>query len=125
MAYEVTHGRHFVLRARENRKLHEPEGKESLLFDAVRALPAAGIRTIPVSASPGRKARAATVQIAFSPVPIAPPGKRSGDYDLRPLHPWAVRVWEADTPAGEEPLEWILLTNCPVTNLEEAIERID
>ena len=125
MAHEVTHGRHFLLRARENRKLHDAEGKEAFLFDAVRALPAAGTRTIDVPASSGRKARKATVQVSFAPVQIAPPGKRSGDYELRPLQLWAVRVWEPNTPTGEEPIEWILLTNCPVRNLEEALERVE
>jgi hypothetical protein len=35
-----------------------------------------------------------------------------------------VRVWEPVTPQGEEPLEWILLTNCPVLTVGDALERI-
>jgi hypothetical protein len=35
-----------------------------------------------------------------------------------------VRVWETVTPAGEDPLAWILLTNCPVQTSADAIERI-
>ncbi len=37
---------------------------------------------------------------------------------------WAVRVWEPHPPQGVDPLEWILLTNVPVTNAEEARERV-
>jgi hypothetical protein len=125
MAHEVTHQRHFVLRARENRKLDEPIAGIEFLFDAVRGLEPAGARMIQVLASPGRQARTTKVQVAFTPVRLAPPGKKSGEYDNHPLDLWAVRVWEPDTPKNEEPLEWILLTNCAVAALEEAFERID
>jgi len=30
-------------------------------------------------------------------------------------------VWEADTPAGEEPIEWVLLTSVPVASAEDAL----
>jgi len=125
MAYAMMHHRHFVLRARENRRLDKPINQVSYLFDAVRTLPSVGERTITVQASPGRAARKTKVHVAFTPVHLALPGKRSGDYDNEPLPLWAVRVWEPNTPADEEPLEWILLSNCPVTNLKEALERID
>ena len=129
-AYEVVQGRHFVLRAKENRRLAEPIGKaelireKSYLFDTVRAVEPADQRTLKV-ASPGRKARTTQVQVAFAPVRIAPPGKKSGDYAHEPLDLWAVRVWEPNTPADESPLEWILLSNCPVRTLPDAFERIN
>ena len=125
LAYEMTNHRHFVLRARENRGLDEPINQIQYLFDAVRTLSSVGERKITVQESPGRKARATTVQVAFTPVQLALPGKKSGEYANEPLDLWTVRVWEPNTPQNEEPLEWILLTNCPVTNLEEAFERID
>lgn len=125
MAYEVTHDRRFVLRAKENRRLVEPVGNSSYLLDAVRTLKPAGQRTLRVQASPGRSARTTKVQIAVTPVRLAPPAKKTGDYDDEPLSLWAVRVWEPNTPTGEEPLEWILLTNCATTTLAEAFERID
>jgi len=125
MAYEVTNQRSFVLRARENRRLAEPINQIEYLFDAVRTLPGQGERVVQVQDSPGRKARTTKVQVAFTPVRIAPPGKALGEYDKLPLDLWAIRVWEPNTPKGEEPLEWILLSNRPVTCLEDALERID
>ena len=125
MAYEVEQHRLFVLRAKENRRLAEPTGEEAYLFDAVRAVQAMGQQTLKVSASPGRQARTTQVHIAFTPVCLPPPGRKSGDYALVPLDLWAVRVWEPNTPANEEPLEWILLSNCPVLTLQEAFERIN
>jgi hypothetical protein len=124
MAYEITHQRFFVLRARENRRLAEPSNQVEYLFDAVRALSTQGERVIQVQDSPGRKARKTTVQIAFTPISIAPPGKKLGEYDKQPLDLWAIRVWEPNTPKNEESLEWILLSNCPVVSLEDAFERI-
>jgi hypothetical protein len=125
MAYEVTHGRHFVLRQREDRRLEESVAGHDYLEAAVRALPSMGQRQIRVLASPGRSARKTTVEIAFTPLCVAPPGKQHGEYAKTPLDLWAVRVWEPNTPAGEEPLEWILLTNVPVGQEADAQERVD
>jgi hypothetical protein len=133
MAYEVNQGRHFLLRAKENRALHEPLcdargeplNEERYLFDAVRRLPSRGQRTIQVLASPGRQARKTTVEVSFAKACLALPGKHLGEYPKQPLCLWVVRVWEPHTPEGEEPLEWILLTNVPATNTAQAQQRVD
>lgn len=139
MAFEATHGRHFLLRARENRRLDDlgrstPRAEPRYLFEAVRQLAAAGEREVRVREAPpqekgrthrpGRQARTTMAKIAFAPLRIAPPGRRLGEYPSQPLDLWAVRVWEPVTPEGEEPLEWILLTNCPVQTVADASERI-
>ena len=125
MSYEVTQGRHFVLRAKENRKLAEAVAGEDYLFDAVRKLPCVGTRALVVKASPGRRARETTVQVSFAKVRIAPPGEKMGEYEATPLDLWAVRVWEPNMPAGEEPLEWVLLTNVAVETFAAACERVE
>ena len=38
---------------------------------------------------------------------------------------WVVQVKELEAPAGQEPLEWILLTNKPTATRAEAWERVD
>lgn len=125
MAYEVAQGRHFVLRQREDRRLATLVAGQHYLEAAVRARPAVGQRTLRVQAAPGRQARTTTVQVTFTPVCLAVPGKHHGDYPKQPLHLWAVRVWEPETPSGEAPLEWILLTNVPVATVADAQERVD
>jgi Transposase DNA-binding len=135
MAFEVTQGRHFLLRARENRRLAKPLSGPSHLFEAVRQLDVAGEHKVRVREAPpqktgrkprpGRTARTTTVNIAFAPVRIARPGRQLGEYHSKSLDLWAVRAWESVTPEGEEPLEWILLTNCPVLTLKDALERIN
>jgi hypothetical protein len=125
LAYEVTHGRHFVLRAKENRKLVEAVAGKRYLIDAARQLPSRDSRPLSVSASPQRKARQTTMQVTFAPVSVAVPLKHVGEYAKQPLQLWLIRVWERRTPAGEEPLEWILLTNVAVLKNADAQERIN
>ena len=124
MAFEIDHERPFVLRQKEDRRLQAPLAGHHYLEAAARALPAQGERSLRVLASPGRSARKTTVKIAFAEVQLAVPCERHGDYVARPLSVWIVRVWEAIPPAGEEPLEWMLLTNVPVENNADAQERI-
>ncbi len=124
MAYEVHHQRHFVLRAKENRKLVTPVAGQDYLLTAARTLPVQSQHRIAVLGSPQRRARTTEVQVAFAPVTLAVPGKHLGEYVKQPLDLWVIRVWEPQTPAGEEPLEWLLLTNVPVGSAAEARERI-
>jgi hypothetical protein len=124
MAYEIDAGRQFVLRSKENRKLVEPINGEHYLHDAVRTKRSVLEWDHAIPAKPGRKARTAHLKMSYTAVVLNLPGKRAGDYAKRPLTLWAVRVWEANPPAGEEALEWILLTNVPVNTPEEARERV-
>lgn len=125
LAYEIKNKRSFVLRAKENRKLETPLAGEDYLFDAARKLPAQAERTVKVLATTGRKARTATVQVGFAKVRLSVPAKTLGEYDKEPLDLWVVRVWEPNPPTGEEPLEWMLLTNVAVETIADAQTRID
>jgi hypothetical protein len=132
---ELASGRRFVIRAKENRRIlrgHGPtapgtRGREDRLCDYARRLPSQGQRTVRVRAQsarrgrPARKAREAVVQIAFAPVRILPPSQPRGEHSQRLLPVWVVRVWEPQPPAGEEPLEWILLTNEPVEEFADGV----
>jgi Transposase DNA-binding/Transposase Tn5 dimerisation domain len=124
MAYEVEQQREFVLRARENRKLKEAVAGQYYLFDAARALPAGATREVHVYGSATRRERDTAVRVAWAAVRIAAPRKRSGEYTAKELTLWVLRVWEEETPAGEEPLEWILLTGVAVADGEAAQERV-
>ena len=124
MSYEVTHRCHFVLRAKESRKLETPLFGQAYLFDAIREAPSASERQVSIAGTTNRKPRTATVQMSFSAVRLALPSKQAGEYPKEPLDLWVVRVWEPNPPKGEEALEWILLTNVEVTNTAEAEQRI-
>lgn len=124
MFYEGRQSRHFVLRSRENRTLAERVGNHEYLHNAVRSWRSRTADTYEVQGTKDRKAREACLCLSFGAVRIAPPGKRSGEYENIPLNLWAVRVWEPRPPRGEEPLEWILLTNVPVRTTADARERV-
>lgn len=124
MAFEVSQQRSFVLRSRENRSLVKPYRSQWYVQDAARKMPSMAAYEIHVQGSPQRKERDATVHLAFTQVEIKEPQIRSGDYSLKSLKLWVIRVWEKNTPEGEEPLEWILLTNVSVMEIADARERV-
>lgn len=133
MAYELRHGRSFVIRAGRNRDL---EGEDHLGSDRIylklqeyaRSLPAMGQRQVEVGAVAGKHGpRQAQALLASAPIRIAPPHFPTGEtYGLEALEGWVIRVWEAgQPPAGHEPLEWILLTNLPSETWEALCQRVD
>ena len=116
----------FVMRSKVNRVIrrgHDHNGAKGYLHTYVRALPLQGRREVVVSARAGQAERTAVVAVAFAPVLLWPPHVRRGLYEKRPLRLWVVRVAEINPPKGVKPLEWILLTGCPVATLEDAWER--
>jgi hypothetical protein len=115
---------HFLVRGFENRRLQPPEDAQGHLLEEVRSWPTQASRPLQVPGSHGRTARLTMVQLAFGHLTVLPPRfeTRCGK---EPLELWAVRVWEEHTPAGEEPLEWILLTSIPTTTLGQAWERVN
>ena len=128
--------RRYVIRCARDRAL---SGEDHVAVDRIhthllaytRDLPSLGTRTIDVKRQqktrrkPGRQARTATVRIAAGPVTLNPPHWACGNYEPGPLALWVVHVKEIDPPAGEEALEWILLTNVPANTLEQAQDRVD
>jgi Transposase DNA-binding len=120
MAFEIEQGRHFVLRAKEDRRLHTPVAGHSYLKAAMQALPAQAERSLRVLASSGRSARKTTVKMAWTRLQLAVPCERHGAYVAQPLEVWAVREWEPVPPAGEELLEWVLLSDVPVESEADA-----
>src|SRR5690606_25323982 len=65
-----------------------------------------------------RRARQAKMAVSFAPIQLMP--TESVGMKHAPLKIWAIRVWELDPPKGEERLEWILFTNEPVNDFEDA-----
>ena len=65
----------------------------------VRSWPTTASRPLQVQALHGRTARSTEVQLACGPVTLLPP-RFEERYGTAPLLGWAIRVWEAQTPAG-------------------------
>ena len=88
--------------------------------------PVSGYVTVEIPAHPGRPARTATVEVRYGDLTVRPPYRApSCQADLRPLTLSMVWAHEIDAPKTvTQPLDWLLVTNVPVTNLVEAVERL-
>lgn len=126
LALHVTNGSLFVIRSLGRRKIqpgHDAPLKVRSLRRYARSLPIQGSRAVVIGARAQQREETATVGIAYAEVLVHPPHVRRGEYQKRPLRLWLVVVRELDPPKGRKALEWILLTNVPVTNEQEACER--
>src|SRR5262249_51928817 len=116
--------RRLLIRASRDRRV---EGEHRLLWAQVESFPVCDQqRTIDVPERPATKdklkrpARRATRDLRFGEVTIKAPHGRPGA-----VRAWAILVREVDTPAGEEPIEWRLLTLAPIGPADEAWIRVD
>ena len=80
-------------------------------------------RSVEGQGNPKTPARTAGVRVAGGGVQLQVPHVKRGEHGREPLSAWVIHVKEIDAPAGEEPLEWILLTNVPTATAGEASER--
>jgi hypothetical protein len=119
----------FIVRSRNDRNVRVADKAGRVirrrLHAWARKLPSLGTRELEVAGNDGQRARTATVCVSAGPVEVQVPNNRYGEHGDDPLALWVVRVWEVDPPAGQEPLEWILLTNVPTASADQAWERVD
>lgn len=124
LEHEVGSGRRFVIRNGKNRKVyagHEATGPQMYLKDYVLSLPELGRFTMNVQPQKGRKGRKeAEFIVRGGPVLVLPPHAKRGHHGNDPLPMYVVSVKEVRPPAGEDPIEWELLTNEPVHTLKNA-----
>lgn len=116
----LTDKRYFVIRSSTNRVIDGDD--KSYLHDELRAVPGTICREVPLSKRrrepsaenrkkhPPRERRKATLAVSSLPVWIKRP-KLAKQSLPEMLQLNAVRVHEVSPPEGEEPVEWILLTN--------------
>lgn len=136
LRHEMESGRRFVIRSSHERCIllghGDPEKCEPAKLKAfVKTLEVAGTWTLQVTSksemrSPRRKGkkklvkrikREAQMAVGFAPVQIVHSKMRKGDPAMKV---WIVRVWELNPPAGQERLDWTLITNEPVDSFEAA-----
>lgn len=122
-------GSGFALRACQNRCArlgHDPAAEESTLFDLLAREPALGNKKLWVRGRKDRQARWAQLAVSATAVTLLAPKNwsqnphRKGTPRPEPIRCWAVRVYEINAPAEEEPIEWVILTDEPVKELSAA-----
>jgi hypothetical protein len=128
--HEHLQHRSYVIRACKDRNL---EGLDHLgsdrihhkLYAYARDLPQLGQRTLELPATPKREARTARLSVSAGPLQLRASRFARGDCLGIELKLWVIRVAEIDAPAGQEPLEWVLLTDMAVLTLQQANQKID
>ena len=113
----------FLVRAYQNRRAalgHEATEPSGYLMDLARSLEPAGTRQLYVRRRPKRTPRHVDLQVAASAVTLFSPWL--SDKKAGPIRCWIVRVWEPCTPAGEDPIDWVLLCSEPAEDPQAAFE---
>jgi len=107
-----------LVRASQNRILAREQGR---LWEKVNEQGIAGIQEVHVPRRGRVPARVAQLAVRFNKVTLKPPQMKKG---LKDLTLWAILAREEEAPEGVKPIEWMLLTTWPVTNFEEAKEKL-
>lgn len=109
----------FTVRAARERRVIKADGSASYLRLEVASQPVIGSYELDVVAGKHRTARRAHIEIRVGCVLVDARDKRTDKHYALPLNVvWAREV--GTTPAGEKPVDWLLLSNHPIDTLEHA-----
>ena len=110
---------HVLVRAQHDRHLQE----QAKLWEYMAQQPVRGQMPLSVPRRAGRAARQAVLEVRWAEVTISASAVRLKRH-WPGLKLSALWVKEIDPPEGEEPLEWMLLTDLPIRNWEQAVEKV-
>ena len=117
----------YLIRARVDRQLKGDDGFTNMT-EAIFSPPALGTLTLNIPGNGKRKERTAMVEIRSVKVTIKPPrrsGKAKITASIEPLTVNVVAATETAPPEGCEAVSWVLLTNLPIRNFEDAVEKVE
>jgi hypothetical protein len=106
-----------------------PEGAASpaTLFELLRQQPAMGNKKLWTRSRPDRAAGWAALAVSALAVTLLAPRNwsdkphRKGKPRPEPIRCWALRICQINTPSGQKPVEWIILTDEPLDELAAAL----
>jgi len=113
------HGADWLVRVQHADRLLADGRKLRAVIDAAPVLTEISFER---PASHGRRARTVHQQIKAVRVTLKPPARP--DRTLAEVTVTALLATEAQPPADEDPLDWLLLTNLPVETAEQAVEKL-
>jgi hypothetical protein len=90
------------------------------LVQALQARRVLGTFAMEITKKKGRSARTATMEVRSASVTLKRPQRPAAQPRLPEVKINVVWVRETKPPAGEEPVEWMLLTSLPVETFEQA-----
>jgi len=118
MATKTESSPKLLVRAERDRVLADRQGH---LWEHLAVMDMVGIQQISIPRQNNRPTRIANLEVRFAEVHLNPPKRHKS---LRPVRIWAVLAKEIEAPANIEPLEWMLLTTCPVLDFDQAVEKL-
>jgi len=116
-------GHWFTIRGAYNRRVRLADGSKTYLRGLIGMYPAACTYDLPVSAGPGRKARTAKMVVRACEATLDFRDKITKKHFPKTVNVVLAKE-EGTTPAGEKPIEWLLLTNRPITTIEDLMQVV-
>ncbi|MBK9313803.1 MAG: IS4 family transposase [Acidobacteria bacterium] len=113
-----------VARAVQDRVIHDLSGERQHLMQWSRQLSAAATKEVTLRGRDGKPKRTVNLQVAWGQCDIQSPHEGKERFGP-PLRVSVVRCWEVDPPAGQQALEWILITSLSVHNADQALMIIE
>lgn len=119
--HETTHG--WTVRGNADRSIELEGGDIGKLRSELARQSVSGTYPLPVVARPKRRAREARMVVRLAQVVLRLRDKKNGRISkLAVTAVWARE--EGTTPAGEDPIDWLLYTNHPVERFDDALSVI-
>jgi len=120
-------GSKYLCRRTHNRKI---SSKHDEINYYIESLPEAGVMTvhIPRDSHTKRKARKTTLSVKFGKTDILRPAnlKMADESSHKKLTVYVISAVETDVHSDvKEPISWQLITNLPISNFEDAVQKID
>lgn len=110
-----------------NRTSKRSEKPKKRLWNFVKRQPIRGRLHVQIPSRGGRFGnypRSAVLDLRFGSFTMTPPRYHKNYWELPRFKINAIHVVERDPPKTEEAIEWVLLTNLPVRNFDEAAEKV-
>lgn len=109
-------GADFLIRATQNRCL---ESSSNHLKEEMELVEPQVTMTVELKRNPTRPSREATLTIRYKTLTIQPPQNRPKQEKLSPIKLQFILVRESEPPSESEAIEWWLVTNLPITCIED------
>lgn len=116
-------GEDFIIRVTHDRNSDTDEKTASI----IRRRPAVGTVTvsIPRDSRKGIPARQAEMEVAYCQVNVMKPSNVHDEKMAPKLSMNLVRITEINLPSGNDPIEWILATSLPLTDISDAMTVVE
>lgn len=116
-------GHWFTIRGNHNRRVLLSDGSKTYLRTLVGQQRVMCTYNLPVSAGPGRSARQAKMVVRACSATLDFRDKITSKHFQKTMNVVLAKE-EGTTPRGEKPIEWLLLTNRPITTVDELTQVV-